>query len=140
MKRQAFVLSLAVTACSAAAGAEDTNVLGPEVRKYLRVGAPKIVLEHVEVIDGTGAAPVPDRNVVIEGGKIAAITAGADQPPSDGTAVLDLRGHSGQRLVPAVLLRSSPLPGGGPATAAQRVPSVPMRARAPTAFPGGGDG
>jgi imidazolonepropionase-like amidohydrolase len=54
----------------------------------------RIVLQHVEIIDGTGAAPLVDRNLTIEDGKITAITAGADEPPADGTNVLDLRGYS----------------------------------------------
>jgi imidazolonepropionase-like amidohydrolase len=53
-----------------------------------------VVLEHIEVVDGTGAASVPDQNIYIEGGKITAITAGADQSPSDGTTILNLRGYS----------------------------------------------
>lgn len=67
---------------------------GPEVRKFLRVAAPRVILEHVEVIDGTGAAPLPDRNVTIAGGRIDSISAGADQPPSEGTTILDLRGYA----------------------------------------------
>src|SRR5438067_482850 len=61
---------------------------------YLRADTPKVILEHVNVIDGTGAPPIADRNIVIERGKIAAITPGADQPASDGTTLLDLRGYS----------------------------------------------
>ena len=56
--------------------------------------AARVVLEHVNVIDGTGAPALPDRNVVIESGKIAAITPGADLAASEGLIVLDLRGHS----------------------------------------------
>src|SRR6478672_10728271 len=74
--------------------AQRAEILAPEVRKYLRVGTPTVILEHVEVIDGTGAAPNADRNVTIENGKIAAITPGADQPASDGVTILDLRGYS----------------------------------------------
>ena len=70
------------------------EALGPEVRRYLRVTTPKVILEHVRVIDGTGAAPVPDQNITIEGGKITAISAGADQPATEGTTILDLRGYS----------------------------------------------
>ena len=61
---------------------------------YVSVATPRVVLEHVEVIDGTGAAPAADRNVVIENGRIAAVTAGADVPRTDGTTVLDLRGST----------------------------------------------
>jgi len=76
------------------ADAQRIDALGPQVRKYLRVSTPKVILEHVQVIDGTGAAPVPDRNVSIEGGKITAVTSGAEEAPSDGTTILDLRGFS----------------------------------------------
>ena len=43
-----------------------TGQLSPTVKKYAGVTAPKIVLQHVRVIDGTGAAAVEDRNVVID--------------------------------------------------------------------------
>jgi len=82
------------------AQAQRADALGSEVRQYLRVSAPKVVLEHVRIIDGTGAAPSPDRNILIAEGKIAAISAGADQPPSEGTTVIDLRGHT---VVPGIV-------------------------------------
>src|SRR5215467_8932045 len=75
-----------------AAGSEAT--LGSETRKFVRVGTPRVVLEHVRVIDGTGAAAVEDRNVTIENGKIAAISAGSDERSTEGTTVLDLRGYT----------------------------------------------
>lgn len=90
----ALILSLAALSHSELAYAQRVDALGPEARKYVRVGTPKVILEHVGIIDGTGAAPSPDRNITIEGGKITAIEAGADIPPSDGTTILDLRGYS----------------------------------------------
>lgn len=68
--------------------------LSPTVQKYVRVDAPKIVLEHVRVIDGTGKPAVQDQNVVIEDGKITAIQPGADVAAVAGTTALDLRGYS----------------------------------------------
>jgi imidazolonepropionase-like amidohydrolase len=68
--------------------------LSPEVQKYVRVHAEKVVLAHVRVIDGTGKPAVDDRNVVIQAGKITAIQPGADVPATAGTTVLDLRGYS----------------------------------------------
>ncbi|HEY2065523.1 MAG TPA: SUMF1/EgtB/PvdO family nonheme iron enzyme [Gemmatimonadaceae bacterium] len=67
---------------------------GTDLRRYMRAAGPRIVLEHVRVIDATGAAPADDRNVTIEHGRIAAIADGADSPPADSTIVLDLRGYS----------------------------------------------
>ena len=68
--------------------------LSKTVQKYVRVNAPKVILEHVRVIDGTGKPAVDDQNIVIEGGKIAAVQAGADVPAAAGTTVLDLHGYS----------------------------------------------
>jgi imidazolonepropionase-like amidohydrolase len=70
------------------------DALGPQVRKYVSVGTSRVILEHVLIIDGTGAAPVPDQNISIEGGKITAISPGADQAASDGTTVMNLRGYA----------------------------------------------
>jgi imidazolonepropionase-like amidohydrolase len=74
--------------------AQRVDTLGPQVRKYLRVSTPKVVLEHVQIIDGTGAPPSPDRNIFIEDGKITGISAGADESPRDSTTILDLKGYS----------------------------------------------
>src|ERR1700738_3942563 len=68
--------------------------LSPQVQKYVSVSTPRVILEHVQIIDGTGAAPVADQNITIENGKIAAIAPGSDQSPADGTTVRDLRGYS----------------------------------------------
>src|SRR5438270_12276437 len=80
--------------CSAIAGAQPIDTLGPDGRTLLRVTTPRVILEHVQIIDGTGAAPSADKNIHIEGGKITAISAGADQSASEGTTILDLRGRS----------------------------------------------
>jgi imidazolonepropionase-like amidohydrolase len=79
---------------------QTVDSLGPEVRKYLRVSTPKVVLEHVRIIDGTGAPPRADQNIAIENGKFAAIGQGADQPSSADVTVLDLRGYS---VVPGIV-------------------------------------
>jgi len=89
-----FQAVLAVLSWAGVAHAQRIETLSPQVRKYGRVQTPKVILEHVEVIDGTGAAARPDQNITIEAGKVTAIAAGADVPSSDGTTVLDLRGYS----------------------------------------------
>ncbi|HEY7286873.1 MAG TPA: amidohydrolase family protein [Vicinamibacterales bacterium] len=89
----AFLCASAVP-CEYAVRAQPATVVGREVLKYVRVNSPRVVLEHVTVIDGTGAAPSPDRNISIDGGRIAAISAGADVAARDGTTILDLRGYS----------------------------------------------
>jgi hypothetical protein len=62
----------AVSYCELA-DAQRADALGPQVRKYVSVGTPKAILEHVQIIDGTGAAPNPDQNIYIADGKITAI-------------------------------------------------------------------
>ena len=64
----------------------------PEVARYIKVDAPKVVLTHVRIIDGTGAAPLEDRNVVIEGSRITSVSAGSDVAAAKGQTVLDLHG------------------------------------------------
>jgi imidazolonepropionase-like amidohydrolase len=64
------------------------------MQPYVKVNARKVVLTHVRVLDGTGAPAADDRNVVIENGKITAISAGADAASDTNTTVLDLRGHT----------------------------------------------
>jgi len=61
---------------------------------FVAVRAPKIVLTHVRVIDGTGAKAVEEQNVTIESGKITSIEKAADVASGSGTAVLDLHGYS----------------------------------------------
>ena len=68
MKIRYFVALLFVFA-----SAEFGQGPSSEVRQFIKVDAPVVVLEHVRIIDGTGAAPVEDQAIVISGGKIAAV-------------------------------------------------------------------
>jgi imidazolonepropionase-like amidohydrolase len=76
----------------ASAGAQQRSApLAP----YIKVDAPVVVLEHVRVIDGTGAAPMDDMRVVIAGGKIAAVESAKTQAATPADAkVLDLTGKT----------------------------------------------
>src|SRR5437899_670748 len=66
---------------------------GASVQPYVRVSAPAVVLRHVRLIDGTGAAAQVDRSVVVANGKIAAV-GGPDLPAPAGAEVLDLAGRT----------------------------------------------
>ncbi len=68
--------------------------LSKAVQEFVRVNSGKVVLTHVRIIDGTGAAAVEDQNVVIEGGKITAIQKGSDVAADKSAAVLDLHGYT----------------------------------------------
>jgi imidazolonepropionase-like amidohydrolase len=82
----------------------QTPELSPElsktVKEFVRVNAPKIILTHVRVIDGTGAAAVDDQNVIIEGGKIRTIEPGAEVAAAADTTVVDLHGYT---VVPGIV-------------------------------------
>jgi imidazolonepropionase-like amidohydrolase len=66
--------------------------LSPDVLKYVKVSAPAVLLTHVRVIDGTGAAPLEDQSILIENGKIASISKETTAPAN--VAVVDLHGHT----------------------------------------------
>ena len=63
-------------------------------KDFIRVQSPTIALEHVRVIDGTGAAAKNDQTILISGGKITAIgNAGAVPVPADANR-MDMAGYS----------------------------------------------
>jgi imidazolonepropionase-like amidohydrolase len=67
---------------------------------YLSIRAPSLVLRHVEVIDGTGAAPRADQSLVIVGGRIAAVG------PDSGTAIppgAEVRDYAGYAVLPGLV-------------------------------------
>lgn len=67
----------------------------PQVtQEFISVDAPVVVLEHVRVIDGTGAAPVEDQTILIENGVIRSIAPASSATSPSGAKVLDLTGRS----------------------------------------------
>ena len=94
MRFHHFLILSVILALPLCANAQESASLSPPVQKYVRVKGPKVVLEHVRVIDGTGRQPLEDQNVVIERGKITAVQTGANTPAIEGTTVLDLRGYT----------------------------------------------
>jgi hypothetical protein len=61
---------------------------------YLSVHATTVALQHVEIIDGTGAAPRADQTVVIADGRIAAAGPTASTPVPGGALVRDYTGYA----------------------------------------------
>jgi Amidohydrolase family len=82
--------SLLLMALSAIVSAQTA----PDVAPYVSVGAPIVALNHVRVIDGTGAAPREDQAVVIANGKIQAISPAASAAIPAGAQVLDKTGYT----------------------------------------------
>lgn len=93
MRRSVFVFVSLLFLVSLALG-QPRSPLSPAVREFVKVDAPAVVLNHVRVIDGTGAAPRTDQAIVIQDGKIAAIGDAATVKTPDQAKVLDLSGYS----------------------------------------------
>jgi imidazolonepropionase-like amidohydrolase len=87
---------VAVTVCGSlllAAGAAAQ--LKDSVKPYVKEDGPVLVLNHVRVIDGTGAAPMEDQRIDIENGKITRVQSAKLRnayPPN--AKVLDLTGKT----------------------------------------------
>ena len=74
---------------------------GPtDAASYVALHAPVLVLRHVEVIDGTGAAPRTDQTLVIRDGRIAALgPEGSTALPPDAL----VRDYSGHAVLPGLV-------------------------------------
>jgi imidazolonepropionase-like amidohydrolase len=66
---------------------------GPAQQPYIKRPAGHLALTHLNVLDGRGGPALPDRTVLLEGGKIAAILAPGAAIPL-GTEIIDLSGHT----------------------------------------------
>jgi imidazolonepropionase-like amidohydrolase len=64
------------------------------IKDFIRVQSPVIALEHVRVIDGTGAPAQTDQTIVISGGKIAAIGKSGVVPVPAEANRMDFTGYS----------------------------------------------
>jgi len=85
---------LAVLVLTLAPGGARGENLGPDVRPFVAVDSPVVVLRHVRVIDGTGAAPKEDQSIVLAKGRIQAVGPAASVTVPDGARVLDLGAHT----------------------------------------------
>ena len=67
--------------------------LGPDVLPFVHVPAGKIAITHLRIIDGTGAAPVEDVTLLIDGAKIGAVLQSGSAVP-DGYRTIDGTGET----------------------------------------------
>ena len=87
-----LALSVFVLFCALACAAQQPRQ--PQPQDFIRVQSPVIALEHVRLIDGTGAAAKVDQTIVISGGKISSIAPSASaQVPPDAKR-MDFTGYS----------------------------------------------
>ena len=93
---------------------------------FIREDAPLIALMHVQVIDGTGAAPLSDQTVIIDHGKITAVGATAQFAVPSGAKVIDA---TGKTVIPGIVGMHEhlfyPSTGEGPLTAIEQFFSFP---------------
>jgi imidazolonepropionase-like amidohydrolase len=73
----------------------------PALKPYVSEDAPVLVLNHVRIIDGTGAAPVEDQRIDIEGGRIVHVQPASlrDKYPPN-AKIVDLRGKT---IIPGIV-------------------------------------
>ncbi len=70
------------------------RALPQETQAFISVDSPTIVLQHVRIIDGTGADAVDDQSLVIDKGLIVAIGPSASTAVPAGARVIDLTGRT----------------------------------------------
>lgn len=95
----AIISFAASTAATSAPILAPPPTLSEAVQAYVKVSAGRNALTHVRLIDGTGAPPLEDRTILLDGPTITAIQLASDPVPQ-GFHVLDLSGAS---VVPGIV-------------------------------------
>jgi imidazolonepropionase-like amidohydrolase len=98
-------MAMAITMLAIApwsAEAQRLEDLAPNVRQFVTVESTRVLIEHVRLIDGTGAPAQDDMSVLIEDGRIVRV-ATSDQlsAPDAGAEVIDGTGHT---LIPGLVM------------------------------------
>ena len=89
----ACIVSLGAAAATPALAPAPTGY-GGEVQQFFAFAPGPVALTHVRVIDGTGAAPLEDQTLLIEGGRIAVLGPAAAVAIPAGMRVLDRPGDT----------------------------------------------
>ena len=74
--------------------AQDKPSLSPVTKSFVTVDSPVVALDHVRVIDGTGAPAAADQTLLIENGSIRDIGKSGSISIPSGARTLDLTGRS----------------------------------------------
>jgi imidazolonepropionase-like amidohydrolase len=93
--RHMILAGAAVTGSAAAAAPvlAPPAPLASELQQYVKVPAGRTAITHVRIVDGTGAAPLEDQTLLIDGAKIAAVQP-ASAPVPAGYRVIDGTGET----------------------------------------------
>ena len=96
--RQLFtmlLLVLVLAATTTTLHAQDhPDAFSPVTKSFIAIDSPVIALQHVRVIDGTGAPAAENQTVIIEQGNIREIGPDASVSIPQGAKILDLSGRS----------------------------------------------
>src|SRR6266436_2244522 len=92
--RRLFLGAALLGLCYVMVFAQEKVSLSPVTKSFISVEAPVVALEHVRVIDGTGAAAVADQTIVIENGAIREIGKSGSVAVPSGARIMDLTGRS----------------------------------------------
>ena len=93
MRKMFFGMILIGTLALGTAG-QEKEALSPLTKSFVSVDSAVVALQHVRVIDGTGAAPAPDQTVLIENGVIRQIGPASSVSVPANAHVMDLTGRS----------------------------------------------
>jgi imidazolonepropionase-like amidohydrolase len=101
--RLSTTATLLVAACIAIAvpAAAQRPTLAKNVRQYVAIDTPTVVLTHVRVIDGTGSPPLENQSIVVRDGRIAAMGDASSIESPAGAQVVDLTGKS---VIPGLVM------------------------------------
>lgn len=95
MRTKALSALIALSAMTALpAAAQKYSELGPGARRFVAVSDTLVALDHLKLVDGTGAEPVGDQTILISGGKITAVGPSATLKVPQGAKRMDLTGHT----------------------------------------------
>src|SRR6478672_328028 len=69
----AAALAIGTAALAAPPVLAPPPTLGPDVQPFVHIPAGRIAIQHLRIIDGTGAAPIEDATLLIDGARIGAV-------------------------------------------------------------------
>ena len=100
MQRQAMIAAAVLFLSSGGLYAQPAASLSEDAREFVSVDATTVALTHVQLVDGTGAAPRQDQTVVIRDGKIVTVGDSTEVSIPEGAEVLDLEGPT---VIPGIV-------------------------------------